>query len=766
MSELREAALYYAKSGWQVFPLVPKSKKPLTTRGIKDATTDVQQVEAWWNRWPNANIGVACGEESGIHVVDVDVDKERGIDGWKTVADFSSDGKLLPVTVCQTTPRGGAHFFYKTKTRPRNKNSFKHGIDIRSEGYYVLLPPSIHPNGGKYKWAQNLAPWECSYGEFPDFMRPVDRVAAPVPTQPLAAPGTPVDSDVTERAKLYLATCDPAVQGQAGHDKLFWAAGALVHGFLLSDDAAFDLLSREFNPHCQPPWNLDTPSDLKDFKRKISEARRVPAQKPAGWLLNDPNYAPFDNTIMPGIMKSIDKMIVNMYAATATAEDGTKSITSQKPADELRYLCQPTGLLGEICAWINATTIQPQPFFTLACALAFCGVLFGRKIKDYLGARTNLYCMGIGPSSSGKNHAPNQVRRICIEAGCDDLIGGNDSASDSAIEQDLAKHPAILYLWDEIGHMITSMKHGSNSHKSGIVTLLMKLYSLSGTIYKGKAFATQEQQVIQQPCCGVYGTATPDRFTAGIAPEELRDGWIGRCLIFLSEGERPEKERNNANIPVPKHIVQSVCEWYSLEIRPDIEGDPKLRDYVRGEPGGFSPILPLQIQVPIDEDAERLLCAFDTEARVAGKREPDVDCLWAKAEENARKIALIIAASESFENPRITLSVADYSVRLIRYLLNSFAEIILPNIVSSKLEHDKVRVLNIIRDRGLNGISSGELARSARWSDAKYRRTLCADLVEAEEIVEQLIPGTRGLRYWTVKHYNEFIIQQQKEQQQ
>jgi hypothetical protein len=39
---------------------------------VKDATFDPKQIKAWWEKWPQANIGVATGAKSGIVVIDVD----------------------------------------------------------------------------------------------------------------------------------------------------------------------------------------------------------------------------------------------------------------------------------------------------------------------------------------------------------------------------------------------------------------------------------------------------------------------------------------------------------------------------------------------------------------------------------------------------------------------------------------------------------------------------------------------------------------------
>ena len=48
-----------------MFPLKPGGKEQLTAHGHLDATTDSDQIQAWWTRWPEANIGVDL-EQSGL----------------------------------------------------------------------------------------------------------------------------------------------------------------------------------------------------------------------------------------------------------------------------------------------------------------------------------------------------------------------------------------------------------------------------------------------------------------------------------------------------------------------------------------------------------------------------------------------------------------------------------------------------------------------------------------------------------------------------
>jgi hypothetical protein len=153
MISLPEAAAHYASRGLHVFPLRPRDKKPLTQHGCHDATTDAATVCAWWKRWPDANIGCACWL-SGLVVVDLD--GERGMASWHALA-----GRLGLTVATRTaiTGGGGRHLFFRAPAGARIGNSagkLGPGIDIRADGGYVVLPPSVHPSGGVYRWADEL----------------------------------------------------------------------------------------------------------------------------------------------------------------------------------------------------------------------------------------------------------------------------------------------------------------------------------------------------------------------------------------------------------------------------------------------------------------------------------------------------------------------------------------------------------------------------------------------------------------------------------
>ena len=148
---LAKAALNYARNGWFVFPIKPRDKTPMTPNGFKNASNNPETVRAWWAKTPDANIGLDCGR-SGLVVVDLDKrGEEDGVSEWQALAAGYGDTP----TATSLTGGGGKHLLFKKPEGVTIRNSAgrlaKH-IDVRGDGGYIVLPPSIHPTGPDYRW--------------------------------------------------------------------------------------------------------------------------------------------------------------------------------------------------------------------------------------------------------------------------------------------------------------------------------------------------------------------------------------------------------------------------------------------------------------------------------------------------------------------------------------------------------------------------------------------------------------------------------------
>jgi hypothetical protein len=144
---LKESAMELVNRGFSIFPLKPNDKVPATKNGCKDASADKDKISKWWDQNPNYNIGLATG--NGLLVIDLDVKKENGID---TLDDWVLLNGAIPKTAIVRTGSGGQHYYYKISGSYTNKVNFMPGIDIRSDGGYVVAPPSIYKDGSIYEW--------------------------------------------------------------------------------------------------------------------------------------------------------------------------------------------------------------------------------------------------------------------------------------------------------------------------------------------------------------------------------------------------------------------------------------------------------------------------------------------------------------------------------------------------------------------------------------------------------------------------------------
>ena len=111
------------------------------------ATTDATIIRNWFDQWPKSNYAIACGP-SKLLVLDVDGNKGR-----ESLQKLQERMKLGKPTV--VTGTGGLHYYFRCSD-PNTRNSvglLDAGLDIRTNGGYVVGPGSIHPDTGKeYTW--------------------------------------------------------------------------------------------------------------------------------------------------------------------------------------------------------------------------------------------------------------------------------------------------------------------------------------------------------------------------------------------------------------------------------------------------------------------------------------------------------------------------------------------------------------------------------------------------------------------------------------
>lgn len=122
------------------------------------------EVSTWFTNHPTANIAVVTGEISNLVVFDLDSSK---------ASEFIKAKGGIPNTVRIVTGKG-EHVWVRHpgfEVRPDVNKDLD--LDIRGDGGYALVPPSIHGNGNQYQWVEGhsvcdlevapCSPWMIEY---------------------------------------------------------------------------------------------------------------------------------------------------------------------------------------------------------------------------------------------------------------------------------------------------------------------------------------------------------------------------------------------------------------------------------------------------------------------------------------------------------------------------------------------------------------------------------------------------------------------------
>ena len=344
MSDAKRAALWYAAHGWPVVPLHfikdgrcscgrvrcdSPGKHPTTKHGPKDASRNSIQLETWWDRRPEANIGVQTGVNAGIVVIDVD--PRHG--GDESLAELVREHDELPATVEALTGGGGRHLVFKHPGGTvRNRSNMRPGIDVRGDGGYIVAPPSNHASGKQYRWREGHGPHETTPAEMPAWLLALVTRGNPEDTNADAAPvaeqaPTPPAVLANERATRALAAMRGlrADDHKDGSRRLFAAASIAVR-FDLDTNGALATI-REYLNSAPTPREYSDPDILKrlhDAERTCTrgealnngQARRAAA--PSTATPNTPTPEPFQPFPVDALPDRMRVFVESVAAATGT----------------------------------------------------------------------------------------------------------------------------------------------------------------------------------------------------------------------------------------------------------------------------------------------------------------------------------------------------------------------------------------------------------------------------------------------------------------
>jgi len=137
----------YRRLGLSLIPIAVRSKKPIIDwKPYQSRLPTDEEVRGWFERGDN-NVGIICGSISqNLYVADLD---DPALLNEKVLAEIAD--KTLVVRTSR-----GVHVYVRSLVPARITHRATYHLDLIGDGGYVLAPPSTHPSGCKYEFANGV----------------------------------------------------------------------------------------------------------------------------------------------------------------------------------------------------------------------------------------------------------------------------------------------------------------------------------------------------------------------------------------------------------------------------------------------------------------------------------------------------------------------------------------------------------------------------------------------------------------------------------
>jgi hypothetical protein len=396
-------------------------------------------------------------------------------------------------------------------------------------------------------------------------------------------------------------------------------------------------------------------------------------------------------------------------------------------------LLRVPGFVNGVMDYCLRTAPYPEETLALCGALALQALLAGRKVRDPGDNRTTIYLLGLANSGAGKDH-PRKVNQKVILAACMRDAIGDAFASGEGIEDRLFATPAVLFQTDEVNGLMLAIRKGQEVRHENIMNTLLKFYSSANAVYTMRVRAGQEQQgIIDQPCLCIFATAIPGPFYESLSMRMLDNGFAARMLVL--EAGRRGTGQDAVIEDVPASIAEVARWWAALK-----PGHGDLREFH-----------PVPVVVDMTPEAQEILNLLRGYAdRQYAKAEDQNDSvgmtIWARANEKARRLALIYACSADHENPLINENAALWASEFVNHQTKRMLYMAHEHVFENEFDARCKRLVGMLRKwqsrRGEAWMPAWRIGRKLPWIEREFEEVRTA-LIE-QRIIEYAEVPTKG----------------------
>ena len=637
-------------------------------------------------------------------------------------------------------------------------------FELRCGAVQDVLPPTIHPDTKRpYRWREGCAPWDIdripklpaqlrAMWEAWDSFKPqllalcpwAERPPAPKPRVRTITAHQNVIGQFNEAHDLC-AMLDAHGYKRVGRRYLSPTSESKLAGVVVFEDG-----THCYSHHASDPLNDGHAHDAFDLFCVLDHGGDLDrAVRSAAEILHIQRL-PDLPVIDPAALIESAKRKREAKAASIAAQVSAPTIDPTAVPGEITRI---PGALGHLVDHMVASAIKPQRVLSVTGALAFGAVMMAQIYASITDLRTNLYLLGVAPSTAGKDHARRVVKAALAACGKKDRIGGEDIKSGPAVLSAVHRCPAVLFQLDEFGLFLQAvMSPKAGSFQADIARQLMMLRTSANTIVAGAEYADQRNRPrldIEYPCAVLHGTTTGDAFWPALSSKHVLSGFLNRFIVTHSENPSPERQMPSRRA---NDIPEAVLEWAAaIQSR---EGKQA------GNLQGFSPAVPCIVGETASGSRQLEAFARTSDARAAELLGTGLDSLWGRAAAMATEVAMIVAGSINPSSPIIDDVAAGWSVQFVDYWTQRLVVDVSSRIVDTEFEALCQAVARVLRNGSTPDRSYSEREIGLHWRGWKtlkpfQRDEVMAAIVRNGDAIEIKRKGARGpvTRAWIAREF-------------
>jgi hypothetical protein len=394
---------------------------------------------------------------------------------------------------------------------------------------------------------------------------------------------------------------------------------------------------------------------------------------------------------------------------------------------ETQTLYGVPGLIRSVMSLSMETARYPNSTLAFCGALSLMSLLVGRRVT-YRGLAPNLYLMALASSGSGKDQARKVNVHLLQEAGLGGCLG-DSIASGQGLEEALFQSPQMLLQLDELDSLVRAMAGHREERFESIADRLLRFFTSSNsTFYLRRKADDQEARYITHPHLVLYGTCTPQGLYDAISRPMLTNGLFARLLIV--EADKRGKRQIAKPIESDPSILQEIEHWKQF----GCEGE------------NLASRNPKVLELPEEDDArdalEQACDRWDAayERCEASKDECSMS-LWARAGEQATRLAALYACSANALEPCVTLEAIRWATRFVDVHLARMLQAADEMVAESPFAKTLAKLHKAIRESS-SGVDHSKLLKDSHLKSREFAEAI-GTLMERGQVACAVVNGRK-----------------------